>query len=160
MSAFKTAATKTAAIGRTANNMKTNATSLKDTVDLFFQIGASRGKPEIVAQFERAYQEDRQLALRIAACARDVRGGAGERATFRNILKHIEVNHPNELPMFINAGPAYGRWDDILCLETDVGRTLAFNLIKEALFISKDGLCAKWMPRKGPVAIALRNHLG
>lgn len=156
---FATAATKTPTVRRTKNGMKTLESSLNANVDLFYNIGSSRGK-DITPLFERAYQEDRVLALRIAAWARDVRGGAGERQTFRNVLKFIESNHPSELPMFVNAGPAFGRWDDILVLETIMGKNLAFDLIKEALLVSYDGLCAKWMPRKGSLAVELRKHMG
>lgn len=156
---FATAATKTPTIRKTDNGMKTLASSLNACVDLFFNIGSSRGK-DITPQFERAYQEDRVLALRIAAWARDVRGGAGERQTFRNLLQFIEKNHPNELGMFINVGPAFGRWDDILVLTTADGKKLAYDLIKEALLVRQDGLCSKWMPRKGQVAAELRAHLG
>ena len=158
-STFATAATKTPIISRTANGMKTLESSLNDCTTLFFNIGASRGK-DITPMFERAYQEDRVLALRIAAWARDVRGGAGERQTFRDVLKFIEKNHPNELAMFVNAGPSFGRWDDILVLETEMGKKLAFDLIKEALFVRNDGLCAKWMPRKGATAVELRKFMG
>ena len=159
MNTFTQAATQTASIRRTDNGMKTNASSLDAVVDLFFNIGASRGK-DITPLFERAYQQDRVLALRTTAWARDVRGGAGERSTFRSLLKFIEKNHPQELPMFVNAGPAYGRWDDILVLETALGKKLAFDLIKDALFVHQDGLCAKWMPRKGELAVELRKFLG
>jgi hypothetical protein len=156
---FAKAATKTVSVRETTNGMKTLASSLYANVDLFFQIGASRGK-DITNVFERAYQEDRQLALRILAWSRDVRGGAGERSTFRNLLQFIEKNHPNELAMFINAGPSYGRWDDNFVLTTPQGKKLAFDLIKEALLVRQDGLCAKWCPRKGPIAAELRAHLG
>ena len=156
---FASAAKKTVSVRRTDNGMKTNDTSLNANVDLFFNIGSARGK-DVTATFERAYQEDRVTALRIVAWARDVRGGAGERQTFRNLLQFIETNHPNELPMMVNVGPAFGRWDDILELQTPVGKQLAYNLIKEHLLVRQDGLCAKWMPRKGDVAVALRAHLG
>jgi len=156
---FATAATKTTSLARTENGMKTFAASLNANVDLFFNIGASRGK-DVTPLFERAYQEDRVLALRIAAWARDVRGGAGERQVFRDVLKFVEKNHAKELPMFINVGPAFGRWDDILVLETEMGKKLAFDLIKEALLVTHDGLCSKWMPRKGRIAAELREHLG
>lgn len=157
--AFATAAANTTSETRTTNGMKTLKSSLNACVDLFFQIGASRGK-DVTPLFERAYQEDRVTALRIAAWARDVRGGAGERETFRNILRFVEKNHPNELGMFINAGPAFGRWDDILVLTTPMGKKLAFDLIKEHLMVNHDGLCAKWMPRKGQIAAELREHMG
>jgi hypothetical protein len=159
MNTFVNAVKNTQVVRETTNGMKTYDSSLNSNVDLFFAIGSSRGK-DITALFERAYQEDRQLALRIAAWARDVRGGAGERSTFRSLLKFVEANHSNELPMFVNVGPAFGRWDDILELTTPVGKKLAFDLIKEHLLIKQDALCAKWMPRKGNLAAELRTHLG
>jgi hypothetical protein len=156
---FATAATKTPVIVETTNGMKTLASSLNANCDLFFQIGAARGK-DITNLFERAYQENRQLALRILAWSRDVRGGAGERQTFRDLLLFIEKNHPNELAMFINVGPSFGRWDDNFVLTTAQGKKLAYDLVKEALLIRQDGLAAKWCPRKGAVAAELRTHLG
>lgn len=159
MTTFVTAAKNTPVISRTDNGMKTNFDSLNDCVTLFFMIGASRGK-DITAQFERAYQEDRVTALRILAWSRDARGGAGERQTFINLLSYLELNHPQELPMMINVGPAFGRWSDILELKTVTGKKLAFDLIKEHLLVRNDALLAKWLPRKGDVSVELRNHLG
>ena len=65
-------------------------------VDLFYKIGASRGK-NITPLFEKAYQADRVLALRTLFWARDIRGGAGERQIFRDLLLFIEANHFQDL---------------------------------------------------------------
>ena len=74
---------------RTANGMKARKSTAKATVDLFYKIGASRGK-NITAEFTAAFVENSDVALRIAQWARDVRGGAGERQLFRDILVHLE----------------------------------------------------------------------
>ena len=158
MNNFALASTQTATERRTDKGGKTNLNSLNATVDLFFNVGAARGK-DITPMFERAYQEDRVLALRVMAWSRDVRGGAGERKLFRDILQYIETNHQKDLAQMISVTPEFGRWDDLLELKTPVGRQLAFNLIKEALLVKQDGLCAKWMPRKGADAIELRKFL-
>lgn len=129
---FATAATKTASFVSTTNGMKTQASSLNANVDLFFNIGASRGK-DITPLFERAYQEDRVLALRIAAWARDVRGGAGERQVFRDVLKFIEKNHVNELAQLIAVTPEIGRFDDGYCLTTEEGKRLWFTLVGDTI---------------------------
>lgn len=155
---FKTAALNTPTFARTENGMKTYTSSLNALVDLFFQIGASRGK-DITHLFERAYAQDRQLALRIAFWARDVRGGAGERETFRSIVKYLEKFHPTEMEQVISLTPEYGRWDDILVVNSEAASLIAVREIKNAL-LNKNGLCAKWLPRKGPTAVALRNALG
>lgn len=156
---FKDAVLNTPSFSRTANGMKTYQSSLNALVDLFYQIGASRGK-DVTGLFERAYAEDRQLALRIAFWARDVRGGAGEREIFRSIIKHLEKLHPAEMEQIIKLTPEYGRWDDILVVETEAASRIVAREVKNALLNKQDGLCAKWMPRKGADAVALRNFMG
>lgn len=143
---------------RTQNGMKARASTADAVVDLFFKIGASRGK-DIVPAFVAAYNADRNLALRVALWARDVRGGAGERKLFRDILSWLEKNDKDAAIAVINKAPEVGRWDDILGFtESDV-KLMAFNKVKEALETG-NGLAAKWMPRKGPLAAELRNFLG
>lgn len=156
---FKNAVKNTPSISRTANGMKTYTDSLDANVDLFYQIGSSRGK-DVTNQFERAYQNDRVVALRTLAWARDVRGGAGERETFRNLLKYVEKNHAGELAQMVKITPIVGRWDDLLVLESNLGKDLAYSMIKHALLVEGNGLCAKWMPRKGNTAVALTRALG
>jgi hypothetical protein len=55
--------------------------------------------------------------------------------------------------------PALGRWDDLFAYKNPINRNQAFALIAEALE-AKNGLAAKWMPRKGPVAVELTRYLG
>ena len=61
----------------TENGAAAYATTMSDCLDLFSTIGALRAAPEqeIADRFLRAWAEDRDLALRIAFFARDVRGG-------------------------------------------------------------------------------------
>lgn len=155
---FKTATKNTQTVSRTENGMKTYDSSLNANVDLFFTIGASRGK-NITVAFERAFQENAELATRILLWSRDIRGGAGERQIFRDMLVNIEENHNDFLGPVMKAVPELGRWDDLLVLKTDAARTVAFDMIGAAL-TSGDSLAGKWMPRKGDNAIALRKHLG
>ena len=156
---FKEAVQNTQLERRTDNGMKTFHSSLSKCVDLFFQIGASRGK-NIIPQFEQAYQEDRLTALRVLFWSRDIRGGAGEREIFRQVIRHLETAHPEEVNQIINLASWYGRWDDLLALQSPLARKAAFDKIKSALLVDRDGLCAKWMPRKGADAVALRLHMG
>ena len=143
---------------RTANGMKARATSGNACVDLFYQIGASRGK-DIVPVFSAAYAENRDLALRIAQWARDVRGGAGERQLFRDILAYVENTDPDVASKLLAKVPELGRWDDLLAVKSLGLRSTAFAMIAKALFADKNGLCAKWMPRKGEDAVSLRSFL-
>jgi Domain of unknown function (DUF2828) len=143
---------------RTENGMKARASSANACVDLFYSIGASRGK-DIVPAFIQAYAENKEVALRIAQWARDVRGGAGERQLYKNILGFLESKDMASAIRLANKTPEIGRWDDLLAFQTPAVKNTAFSLIANALR-EGNGLCAKWMPRKGTEAVELRKHLG
>lgn len=144
---------------RTENGMKALKSSASACVDLFFNIGAMRGK-NVIPAFTAAYVENQDLASRIALWARDVRGGAGERKVFRDILLDMVKTDPDRALSLMRKVPELGRWDDLLIFEKDsTAEAVAFTMIKDALEAG-NGLCAKWMPRKGDVAVRLRTFLG
>lgn len=149
---------------RTANGMAALSGTSNPLVDLFFKIGASRGK-NILGDFIKAFNYDADKAIRIALWARDVRAGAGERKIFRDILNYLATNRPNSYAEILYAHailkkiPELGRWDDFLAIENTDIRQHGYSFIKEALD-NKNGLCAKWMDRKGQFAIELRRYLG
>ena len=143
---------------RTENGMKARKSTASAVVDLFYNIGASRGK-DIKPAFTAAFVEDKDLALRIAAWSRDARGGAGERQVFRDILLYLEQTDTMSTIALMNKVPELGRWDDLLVFKTNLCKQLAFEMIKDSLE-ANNGLCAKWMPRKGDIAVELRNYLG
>ena len=143
---------------RTTNGMKAQTGTGKATVDLFYKIGASRGK-NIVGDFTAAYVENQDVALRIAQWARDVRGGAGERQLFRDILVHLEKTDPDMALALLKKVPEVGRWDDIFVFSHPAMKTAAYNMLGDALRAS-NGLAAKWTPRKGKIAAEVRAHFG
>lgn len=143
---------------RTANGMKARKSTANACVDLFFNIGASRGK-NIVPAFTAAYVENRDLALRIAQWARDVRGGSGERELFRQILKYLEQVCPTDAELLIQKVPEIGRFDDLLIFSTPKLKWEAYNLLGNHLR-QGNGLAAKWAPRKGEVAREIREMFG
>ena len=141
----------------TDNGMVTNPTSLNKCVDLFFSIGSMRGKSKdkVVKLFSEAYNENPLVASKILFWVRDVRGGAGERKVFRDVISYLTTNSPQTVRKNIGLIPEFGRWDDVLCLLGTELEDDMFSLIKTALS-NGDGLLAKWMPRKGVVANKLR----
>jgi len=145
----------------TENGMATNSTSLNACVDLFFNIGAMRGqdKQRLIATFSKAFNEDPKRAMKLLFWARDVRGGAGERQVFKDIIVYLAENHDLVLKPNLHLISEYGRWDDLLALVGTYLENDAFTLISDAL-INENGLCAKWMPRKGVVAEKLRKFTG
>lgn len=142
----------------TTNGMAALKGTAKNTTDLFYKIGASRGK-NIIPDFVAAFAENQNHALRIAAWSRDVRGGAGERKIFRDILLYLEKNDPDAAKALAKKVPELGRWDDLLVFVGADLKHFAFDMIKEALDAG-NGLTAKWMPRKGEVAVELRTYFG
>lgn len=157
MTTFAQAVATTETRGVTTNGMPTLESSLDPLVDLFFAIGSSRGK-DITAQYERAYQSDPTLAARILFWARDVRGGAGERSTFRKLMLHMERVHPEQLLELLPHIAEYGRWDDLLIFETSLIQNAAYGIFAAAL-MQRNALAAKWSPRQGPIANRLRKYM-
>lgn len=97
---------------RTENGALTFSTSLDTCVDLFFRMGASRGRTdEVAALFAKAYVESPEIAVRLALWARDVRGGAGERAIFRAMF--IQLPDVVQIAL-LDKVVEVGRWDDLL----------------------------------------------
>jgi len=141
----------------TTNGMTAKASTLNECVNLFFQIGAMRGKEKtaLLDMFSKAYSEDPLVATKVLFWARDVRGGAGERQIFRDILEYLVENATDVVKKNLALIPEYGRWDDVLPLIGTSVEGEVFDLIRTALD-NGDGLCAKWMPRKGQVANAIR----
>lgn len=143
---------------RTENGMKARKSTSNKAVDLFYNIGGSRGK-DVIPQFVAAFAEDRDLALRIALWARDVRGGAGERQIFRDILTYLEGTDVEAAKALLAKVPELGRWDDLFVFKTKPMKDMAYGMLGDALR-AKNGLAAKWTPRKGEVAREIREHFG
>lgn len=86
---------------------------------------------------------------------------AGERQTVRSVLVQLEQSHPEDAEMLIPLVPFFGRWDDILVFRTKEMREKVYSVMAEALDDPNTaGLVAKWMPRKGMIALELEAFLG
>lgn len=152
----------------TENGMTTNSTTLSGCVDLFYQIGAMRGadKQRLINVFVKAFSEDALMAMKLLFWSRDIRGGAGERKIFRDIVTYLANTKTDILRKNLVLFSEYGRWDDILVLFGTPLEQDALELIGNALN-NKDGLCAKWMPRpnvkvpaKKEIANTIRKFMG
>jgi hypothetical protein len=143
---------------RTANGMVARKSTANAVVDLFYNIGASRGK-DIIPQFTSAFVANKELAMRVALWARDVRTGAGERQLFRDILVYLEKADPESAAKLINKVPELGRFDDLFVFNSPELKAKAYTLLGDQLR-NKNGLAAKWTPRKGKVAAEIRKFFG
>ena len=149
-----------AALTQTENGAVALSTSFSHLLDLFGLIGALREREEqgIIDTFLPAYNENKELALKILFYARDIRGtqGLGERNTFRVILRHLAMNYPQDIEHLIPQIPFYGRWDDLLVLIGTPLQNAALDVIAaqykadvSALTSGETNeisLLAKWLP--------------
>jgi len=133
-------------------------------VDLFAQIGAmrTRSDKDIAKEFELAFKEDKLLATKMAFYARDIRGGLGERHTFRVILKYLANNQLDVLLLNLDQIAEYGRWDDLFVLFDTPAETAMLTLIKkqikEDMIAEYPTLLAKWMPSENASSKLSKNR--
>ena len=135
----------------TENGALTHKTSKSYVLDYFAQGSALRNRDEdsIISLFNDAFQEDSLLAMKVLFNSRDVRGGQGERKTFRTIINNLAINNPEVIEKNIEFIPFFGRWDDLYALFNTPLEKKAIELIKKQLDedIKSDNpsLCAKWL---------------
>jgi hypothetical protein len=146
---------------RTANGMKARATSASAVLDFFGKAGSSRGT-DLSKDFSAALAENQDLAVRALLWTRDVRGGAGERKQFRDLLVDLEKSNPIIAGRIMHKVPELGRWDDLFVYADPINRKNALRMYADAL-INGDALAAKWAPRekssKSKIAFELRSFM-
>ena len=115
---FAEAAMMNAAYTRTENGAVALNTTGDARLDFFGTAGALRGadSQRITRLFSEAFRADPLFATKIAFYARDVRGGLGERQTFRTLLQFMAAYHPEALRPNLDLIGVYGRFDDLYCL--------------------------------------------
>ena len=152
---FAEAAKNNSIFTRTENGAVALNTTGDARLDLFGTIGALRGaeKERINRLFAEAYRQDPLFATKIAFYGRDVRGGLGERETFRTILREMAMFHQEALRPNLDLVGVYGRYDDLYCLigtplEAEMWKTMKAQFEEDRRNL-KDGksisLLAKWI---------------
>lgn len=120
-------------------------------VDFFRSAAAQRlavleKRDNLFTLFEKAYDEDREVAAKMVFWLRDPRRGAGERAAARKLFQLLYEASPNFIYDNLDAIVKYGYWKDLILFmdEDKTGNVAQFwaNKIKTG-----DGLAAKWAPR-------------
>lgn len=161
----------------TENGAVGYASTGKELLDLNFAVASLRNKSEgeIRKRFLKAYYEDPELAMKWLFFLRDIRGGLGERRSFRIILKSLLEIRVDMVRRLIPYIAEYGRFDDLFCLfgttvESDVINYLKEQLTKDMQKMQAEqpvSLCAKWMPsinasseKSRRIALKIRDALG
>ena len=147
----------------TENGMVAYNSTDSALLDLFFEIGnITQVDSHILDLCARAFDVNPQHLMSIILWARDCRQGAGRRNAPRVIMKKwFETGELSKRAaiLIMMRFVEVGRWDDVwhIALDTPYEKCM-IELVREALE-NKDGLCAKWLPRKGPMAAKIRKLL-
>lgn len=131
-------------------------TSGKELLDLNFSVTSLRNMTEdqVRHRFEKAFYENKLLAIKWMFFARDARGGLGERRLFRIGLNFLQRSQPKFAKAVISLVPEYGRWDDLWeMLETPL-KDDVIKMVQNQLTLDLDNmlnnnpisLLGKWMP--------------
>lgn len=151
-------------ITTTENGALVRKTTYNSCLDLFALVGSVRNREskEIITLFEKAYNEDQLTAMKILFYLRDIRGGIGERNTFRVIAKYMADTHTTSMRKNLEFIPEFGRWDDLYAFIDTSLQNDALEIIKKQL--SKDlesenpSLLAKWMPSENTSSSTTRRN--
>lgn len=154
----------------TNNGAISNRTSLNAVLDFFGLGGAMRHNSEeaIVDLFEKAFIQDNLIALKCLFYFRDIRGGQGERRTFRVIFKRLANLHPDLVVKNLDNVVKFGRYDDLFVAEGtkswyDVSKFVEIQFNKDVEALSDDtksvSLLGKWMPSVNASSVKTK-HLG
>lgn len=158
-------------VGRTANGASTFTSSLNANLDFYAQAGSMRqNKAAIKPLFAKAYDEDREIALRNLIHLRNIRlGGLGERDAFRIAVEYlIDAKDYKAITMIAESVGYFGRWDDLVAIMAKDTKTfcIGIEVLKEQFAQDLDAmeagetvsLMAKWVPNVS-VKNAERRHM-
>ena len=154
----------------TENGSLALSTTGDKLLNLFAVLGALRSRPtDVIDKFIDAYNEDADLATKMAFYGRDVRGGLGERAVGRIMLNVLALKNPAVVSANLKNIVEFGRWDDLFVLFGTLCEDDMLSLVRTQLADDVDAmlnnenisLLAKWMPSinassKNTVALANR----
>lgn len=162
-----------ASMKQTQNGANTYGTSGSKVLDYFAQGSSLRFRPidEIECLFEKAFEENPLLALKILFYSRDIRGGQGERHAFRVILRSLASKHTETLVKNLHLIPEFGRWDDLFVLLNTKVHYEVISIISrqltEDIESEHPSLLGKWMKSENTsseesrkIAKCLRASLG
>ena len=139
----------------TENGGRALSTTGDKLLNLFAVLGALRSRPtDVIDKFDAAFRENADLATKMAFYGRDVRGGLGERAVGRLMLRELALLYPEVVVANFKNIVKFGRYDDLFALfdtpvETDMVEFVKMQLVSDKRFMDKYqqvSLLAKWMP--------------
>ncbi len=161
----------------TENGALTNKSTLNGVLDWFAAGGSLRSRvdKDIENLFIKAWGTDALKALKVLFYFRDVRGGQGERKTFRTCLSWLAKNNSKVVEKNLGNIPFYGRWDDLFVLFDTELETAMLNSLKKQFdsdlknmkTVGTVSLLGKWLKSENTsskescrIARKIRTHFG
>lgn len=154
----------------TRNSAPAYEHAMDHLLEYFSKGGSIRGKRSyytehtteyILNLFKNAwYTGQKENCMKLAFWTRDIRGGAGARQNFRDIIKWLATEEPDWVIANIHLIPEHGRWDDLKTLYGTLCERTTVKYWAEAISCcdaSISPLAAKWANRQD---WRLRNYLG
>lgn len=150
----------------TENGASTFKSTLNANLDFFAMGSALRTRPdnEVVQLFLKAFAEDELMAMKNLFYSRNVRGGQGERKSFRTIINYLGNNYPEVIKKNFENIAFFGRYDDLLSLLDTSLALNVYSFIKAQL--NKDikayeksepiSLLAKWLKSENTSSLESR----
>lgn len=142
-------------VTETENGGRALSTTGDKLLNLFAVLGALRSRPtDVIDKFDAAYRENADLATKMVFYGRNVRGGLGERAVGRFMLRELATLNPDVVKANLANIVKFGRYDDMFALfdtpvETDMIEFIKKQLVfdwKQMKSNQQVSLLAKWMP--------------
>lgn len=139
----------------TENGGRALSTTGDKLLNLFAVLGALRTRPtDVIDKFDAAYRENADLATKMVFYGRDVRGGLGERAVGRLMLRELALLYPEVVIANFKNIVKFGRYDDLFVFFDTSVETDMIEFIKKQLVLDykcmksyqQVSLLAKWMP--------------
>jgi len=147
----------------TTNGMVAYSTTKSNLLDMFFEIGNLKDvNDSFLSICRRAYKEDKYGFISVLLWARDCRQGAGRRNVPRVLLRRLfekKLLKYDEANIILSKLVELGRWDDTWAVALNTPYDQYLTQLIETGLKNKDGLLAKWLPRKGPQAAQIRRLL-
>lgn len=154
----------------TKNGAVTHKSTLVKTLDFFSLGGALRTRSDanVIALFSKAFAEDRLTAVKILFYLRDIRGGQGERKTFRLCFNWLAKEYPEITIKNLQNVVEFGRWDDLYSTRgTPVWMSHVLPMIKAEWNKPSTSLLYKWLASENAssketrqIANEIRKYLG
>lgn len=164
---FATILQENASISETENGAKVYSTSMDKVVDLFSRIGNRHNvdMDRLSILFKEAYEEDKELTLKMLFYARDCRGGLGVRNNFRKLYESLSDIDIDTAIFNLHHIEEFGRYDDLIDIayhtkHKEIKKLILNKISKEFLEQSMSGkytLLWKWLPSINTSSMETRN---